>query len=60
MGEGERTGNTVTHAGFRNPDGSLVVVLTNSGEEKRVQLLLGSTALEVDLPAGSVYTLQWS
>ena len=60
VGEGEGSGNAVTHAGFRNPDGSLVVVLTNSGEEKRVQLLLGSKALELDLPAGSVYTLQWS
>jgi hypothetical protein len=25
-----------------------------------VQLLLGSNTLELDLPAGSVYTLQWS
>jgi glucosylceramidase len=49
----------VSHAGFRNPDGSLVVVLSNRGPEKRVQLLLGSSALDVDLPADSVHTLQW-
>jgi glucosylceramidase len=50
----------VSHAGFRNPDGSMVVVLTNSGEERQIQLVLGSSALEVELPADSVQTLQWS
>jgi O-glycosyl hydrolase len=52
--------STVSHVGFRNPDGSKVVVLTNSGEERQIQLLLGSSALEVELPADSVLTLQWS
>jgi glucosylceramidase len=62
VGESPAQGSadSVSHAGFRNPDGSFVVVLTNRGAEKRVQLLLGSQALEVDLPASSVYTLQWS
>jgi glucosylceramidase len=50
----------VSHVGFRNPDGSFVVVLTNRGPEKRVQLVLGSNALDVLLPADSVQTLQWS
>jgi glucosylceramidase len=50
----------VSHVGFRNPDGSMVVVLTNSGEERQIQLVLGSSALEVELPADSVQTLQWS
>jgi glucosylceramidase len=50
----------VNHVGFRNPDGSYVVVLANTGPDKRVQLLLGSSALDVDLPADSVHTLQWS
>src|ERR1035437_4294534 len=31
----------VSHVGFRNPDGSFVVVLTNRGTEKRIQLVLG-------------------
>jgi glucosylceramidase len=52
--------SAVSHAGFRNPDGSFVVVLSNRGPEIRVQLVLGSKALEVDLPADSVHTLQWS
>ncbi len=55
----QASANTVSHAGFRNPDGSMVIVLTNSGEERQVQLLLGSSALDVELPADSVQTLQW-
>lgn len=61
-GVGDDAPNTasVSHAGFRNPDGSLVVVLANRGAEKRVQLVLGTHALEIDLPANSVHTLQWA
>lgn len=54
------TASGVSHVGFRNLDGSMVVVLTNSGEERQIQLVLGSNALEVELPANSVQTLQWS
>jgi glucosylceramidase len=50
----------LTHAGFRNPDGSFVVVLANRGSERRVQLVHGLNTLEVDMPADSLYTLQWS
>ena len=53
-------GGAVTHAGFRNPDGSFVVVLANRGAERRVQLVLGSQALDVALPADSVHTFQWA
>jgi len=56
----EAGADPVSHAGFRNPDGSFVVVLSNRGQETRVQLLLGQKALEVELPADSVQTLQWS
>ncbi|HEY1159739.1 MAG TPA: glycoside hydrolase family 30 beta sandwich domain-containing protein [Terracidiphilus sp.] len=57
---GQGTAGAVTHTAFRNPDGSFVVVLANRGAEKRVQMLLGSSALDVDLPADSVQTLQWA
>lgn len=50
----------LTHAGFRNPDGSFVVVLANRGAERRVQFVLGSATLDVNLPADSVHTLQWA
>ena len=51
---------SLSHAGFRNPDGSNVVVLANRGPERRVQLLLGAQSLDLDLPANSVHTLQWA
>ena len=38
-------GRLVSHTGFRNPDGSYVVVLSNKGPEKQVQLLLGAQSL---------------
>jgi len=62
LGENAREAGAdpVSHAGFRNPDGSFVVVLANRGQLTRVQLLLGQKALEVELPADSVQTLQWS
>jgi glucosylceramidase len=53
-------GGPVSHAGFRNPDGSFAVVLANTGSQKHVQLVLGADALEIDLPADSVHTLQWA
>jgi glucosylceramidase len=55
----ETSKSAISHVGFHNPDGSVVVVLSNSGDERRIQLVLGSSTLEVDLPAGSVHTLQW-
>ncbi len=51
--------SAISHSAFRNPDGSMVVVLANRGSERRVQLLGGSNALEMDLAADSVNTLQW-
>jgi glucosylceramidase len=50
----------VSHAGFCNPDGSCVVVLANKGSAKRVQLLMGTKTLDMDLPADSVQTMHWS
>jgi glucosylceramidase len=56
----EASASPVSHVGFRNPDGSYVVVLSNRGPEWRIQLVLGSSGLSVELPADSVHTLQWS
>jgi glucosylceramidase len=49
----------VSTAAFRNPSGGMVVVLANRGAQKRIQLLLGANALEADLEADSVQTLEW-
>jgi len=37
----------------------MVAVLANHGPQKRIQLLLGANALELDLEADSVHTLEW-
>jgi len=50
----------LTHAGFRNLDGSHVVVLVNRGAERKAQLVHGASALDVDLPADAVLTLEWA
>jgi glucosylceramidase len=50
----------VSHLAARNPDGSYVAILTNSGPEKKVQLVIGSKTLECTLPTNSVHTLQWA
>lgn len=52
--------NAVSHTGFRNPEGGMVVVLANRGPERRVQLLFGAKALDVELAADSVTTLEWA
>jgi len=49
----------VRHAGFANPDGSMVLVITNPGSPGTVQLQLGGAVSEAALPADSVTTLTW-
>jgi glucosylceramidase len=53
-------GGPVSHAAFRNLDGTVVVTLANTGEQRRAQLVLGAKMLEVDLPADSIFTLEWA
>lgn len=56
--EGEVT--NVHHVAALNPDGQIVVVLTNRGRAPAtVQLRDGSREVEVALPADSVSTLTW-
>jgi glucosylceramidase len=54
-----RSSHSITHSGFRNPDGSMVVVLANRGDERRVQLVYGANTLDLTLPTDSLLTLQW-
>jgi glucosylceramidase len=55
---GDENGVTVTAA--RNPDGGFVAVVANRGAERRVQLVMGTSVLEVELPADSLQTLEWA
>ncbi|MFP5237080.1 MAG: glycoside hydrolase family 30 protein [Acidobacteriota bacterium] len=49
----------VTCCAAINPDGSHVLVVANRGPETRRQFVLGDKAIEMDLPADSVHTLEW-
>ncbi len=51
----------VHHVAMENPDGSRVLILTNSHKsaEQRVQCMLGSRALSVTLPPDSITSLAW-
>jgi glucosylceramidase len=50
----------VTSCGFVNPDGKKVLVVANKGPQQRRQFVLGAQAIEVNLPADSVHTLEWA
>ena len=49
----------LTHVSFENPDGSRVLVLTNTGEERDVSLLVGSLQTDLHLDRHSVATVTW-
>lgn len=45
------------HVAAQNPDGTRVLVLSNRGQQRKVQCALEDKSLEVELPANSVTTL---
>ena len=47
------------HASFQNPDGVRVLVLTNPGSARVVQIRLGQQAASVRISGSSVTTLEW-
>ncbi len=49
----------IDHVAARNPDGSSVLVVTNSGVEQQVQCTLGTRALQLVLPADSITSVVW-
>jgi glucosylceramidase len=49
----------IAHVAAENPDGSRVLVLTNTGREQPVQIALEEQALSLTLPPDSVTTLVW-
>ena len=50
----------VEHVALENPEGGKVLVVTNSGEAKTVNIKQASKVAEVSLPAASISTLTWS
>lgn len=49
----------IDHVALENPDGSYVLVLTNTGREQSLQCALRDQSLEVSLPPDSITTLVW-
>lgn len=49
----------IDHVAARNPDGSSVLVVTNSSVEQQVQCTLGIHALKLVLPADSITSFAW-
>jgi glucosylceramidase len=49
----------VAHMGAENPDGTHVVVLANSGADRSVQVRLADSAVTMQMPRDSVFTLAW-
>lgn len=55
-----QTPSPVSHSAFVNPDGSHALVVANGGPATRAHIVLGANCVELDLPASSVHTLEWS
>ena len=49
----------LSHISFANPDGSHVLVLTNTGEERTLRLTHGTVVAEIPLDKRSVATVVW-
>jgi glucosylceramidase len=50
----------VFHTAAKNPDGSMVLVLTNPGDAKEVTVACGGQNAKIALTADSITTLRWS
>ena len=50
----------ISHAAFENPDGTRVVVVTNSGAARTTTLQLGTMKAELALDKNSITTFVWS
>ena len=49
----------VFHAAAKNPDGTMVLMLTNPGEAKEVTVECGAQVAKVALTPDSITTLRW-
>lgn len=56
----EGGGRALAHVAFRNPDGTLVLVVVNPGGGQRAVLALAQASAPLRLPARSVATFQWT
>jgi glucosylceramidase len=45
--------------GFKNPDGSLVAVMFNSGAARKMTVAIGGKKLQFDMPGNGWATVNW-
>jgi glucosylceramidase len=50
---------SIFSAGFKNPDGSIVLVVYNSGSANTIKVVSGSSAFNYSVPASSAVTFNW-
>ena len=54
------TSGTIFSAGFKNPDGSIALVVYNSGSANTIKIVSGASAFNYTVPASSAVTFTWS
>ncbi|MDX6183112.1 RICIN domain-containing protein [Flavobacterium sp. Fl-77] len=55
------TNGSIVSAGFKNPDGSIALVVYNSGgSANTIRVVSGASAFEYSVPASSAVTFNWS
>jgi len=54
------TNGSIVSAGFKNPDGSVSLVVYNSGGSNTIKVVSGSSAFNYTVPASSAVTFTWS
>jgi glucosylceramidase len=57
--ESQSADSDLRHVALENPDGQRVLIVTNTGPAKTIELRLANTAASVPLKADSVTTLVW-
>jgi glucosylceramidase len=56
----ESKATDIRHVSFANPDGSMVLVVTNPGSARTIQVQVGAAAVALASPSDSVATLTWN
>ncbi|RKR09181.1 glucosylceramidase [Flavobacterium sp. 90] len=53
------TSGSITSSAFKNPDGSIALVIYNSGSANTIKVVSGSSAFDYAVPASSAVTFNW-
>ncbi|OXG02265.1 glucosylceramidase [Flavobacterium araucananum] len=54
------TSGTILSTGFKNPDGSIALVVYNSGSANTIRIVSGAAAFDYSVPASSAVTFNWA